>query len=390
MKTNTLLPASLACLVPCLVRLALADPIQLQPATNIYAAGLPLDVGDYAIPCVADWNGDGKKDLLVGYQTAGKIALYTNAGSDWKPGFQTAANLQAAGTDLVHTSSGCGAPAPWVCDYDGDGRRDLLVGAGADGTVWFYRNTNTDACPILAAGLQLMVGVSVLSVPLRATPYVYDWDGDGVPDLLCGAGDGYVYYFRNSNTAQAPVYAASVRLTAGGALLNPGPGIRSVIRLCDWDGDGKKDLIYSSSAGVYWCRNTNSAGLPALQAAVPLKVPSPSGSLTTINTGPRMRLDLVDWNNDGVMDLILGNADGTVFLYAGYRFAFAGSTRCNGGQVALAWNSAPYLKYDVLAGSSLTNLATRVATNLVSTGTSTRWTNRPAAPAQFYRLQIVE
>jgi len=61
-----------------------------------------------------------------------------------------------------------------VCDYDHDGKRDLLVGEGASGYVYFYRNTNTDAQPILDTGVRLMVGSSPLTVTLRATPYIFD------------------------------------------------------------------------------------------------------------------------------------------------------------------------------------------------------------------------
>lgn len=127
---------------------ARAQEAQFQPAQPLAAGATPLAPGTYSIPCVADWNGDGRKDLLVGYQTAGKIALNLNQGTDASPGFTNCANLQAAGADIVHPSGGCGAPAPFVCDYDGDGRRDLLVGEGNYGYVYFYRNTNTDAAPI--------------------------------------------------------------------------------------------------------------------------------------------------------------------------------------------------------------------------------------------------
>ena len=77
-----------------------------------------LDVGDYAIPCGADWNGYGRKELLVGYQTASKVALYLNSGSDANPAFTPSVNLQAGG-------------------------------------VYFYRNTNTDANPILDTWVHL-------------------------------------------------------------------------------------------------------------------------------------------------------------------------------------------------------------------------------------------
>src|SRR5450759_522815 len=264
------LPCSLA---NSLIPSVLAEPIQFRPAMTINDGGAALCPGTfgagYAIPCVTDWNGDGKKDLLVGYQMAGKIALYLNLGTDAQPCFTNHTNLKTGdGSDIYHPSSGCGAPAPWVCDFDGDGKRDLLVGAGSDGTVWFYRNTNTDAAPILAPGVQLKTGANTLTVGIRSTPCVTDWDEDDLNDLFLG--------------------------------------IRSVVRVFDWDGDGLKDLVCSSDTGVYWCRNTNSNSNPVLQAPQTICAPVSGSGLVPIVTGSRMRVYPVDWNNDGVMDLVLG------------------------------------------------------------------------------------
>ena len=214
-----LLAANFTHLVP-------AQPVQLRPAQLLYAGASPLAPGSYAIPCVTDWNGDGRKDLIVGYQTAGKLALFLNTGSDATPVFTNFVNLQAGGVDIVHTSSGCGAPAPFVCDYDGDGKRDLLVGTGGEGYVYFYRNTNTDAAPILAPGVLLKAGGSMLTVTYRATPFICDWDGDGLKDLLCGNGDGYVFFFKNIGTAQAPAYAAGTHIKAGWHRFEPGHSLR--------------------------------------------------------------------------------------------------------------------------------------------------------------------
>jgi hypothetical protein len=347
---------------------------------------VPLAPGSYAIPCVTDWNGDGRKDLIVGYQTAGKLALFLNTGSDATPVFTNFVNLQAGGVDIVHISSGCGAPAPFVCDYDGDGKRDLLVGTGGEGYVYFYRNTNTDAAPILAPGVLLKAGGSTLTVTYRATPCICDWDDDGLKDLLCGNGDGYVFFFKNIGTAQAPAYAAGTHIKAGGTDLNL--GVRSVVRMFDWDGDGVKDLVGSSDTGVYWCRNTGTDSSPILQAPVALRAPVSGSGLRPISIGPRMRLDLVDWNNDGAVDLLVGNYSGSVTLYEGYRFAFTQTSPLPSGQQIWQWNSAPYLAYQVLAGTSPNSITNLVATSLISGGTSTRWTNSPTQARQFYRLQI--
>lgn len=363
-----------------------AQEAQLRPRELICAGVVPLQPGSYAIPCATDWNGDGRKDLLVGYQTQGKIALFVNTGSDSNPAFEGFANLQAGGTDIAHPSGGCGAPAPWVGDYDNDGKRDLLVGEGNYGYVFFYRNTNTDTIPLLAPGVQLKVGNNPLTVTYRATPYIYDWDGDGLSDLLCGNGDGYVYLFRNTGTAQLPVYAAAIRLQAGGLDLNL--GIRSVVRMFDWDGDGKTDLLGSSNDGVYWCKNLGAGPEPLLQQRVPLCAPVAGSGLVPINVGPRMRLDVVDWNSDGVTDLLVGDASGKVSFFEAYRFAFTDVAWRPDGTCVLRWRSSPNLSYSVWTGPTVDGMTNLVGTGLVSGGNETGWTNSTAQPQQFYRVQM--
>jgi len=385
-QCRRLAPVASLVLAANLVEIARAEGVQFRPAQLLYAGAAPLAPGSYAIPCVVDWNGDGRKDLVVGYQAAGKVALFLNVGTDASPAFASYSNLQAGGADIVHPSSGCGAPAPFVCDYDRDGRRDLLVGDGNYGYVYFYRNTNTDTAPILAPGLQLSVGSGPLSVTYRATPFVYDWDGDGRRDLLCGNGDGYVFFFKNIGVDQVPVYAPAIRVQAGGVDVNL--GLRSVIRMFDWDGDGVKDLVGSSNTGVYWCRNSGSDAVPQFQSPVALCAPVSGSGLVPINTGPRMRLDLVDWNHDGAVDLIVGNASGTISFYEGYRFSFTRLTAQSPSLEVLQWNSAPFLSYHVLSGSLADAITNRVGANVPSSGNTTGWTNFSTEAQQFYRLQI--
>ncbi len=362
-------------------------PIQLQPAVTLEADAAPLDLGDHAIPCVADWNGDGLPDLLLGYRAADKVAVFYNVGTRTQPVFASSTNLQAAGVDICWPSVACGAPAPWVCDYDQDGTRDLLVGTGLEGQVCFYRNVGTDAQPLLGAGVLLTVGPAVLTVPARATPYVHDWDEDGLPDLLCGAGDGRVYFFRNTGTAQSPAYASAALIQAGGAPLDLGD--RSVVRVWDWDGDGLKDLIGSASYNVSWCRNTNRNSAPVLQAPVALQAPAAGTGLTNISTGYRMRLEVVDWNGDSVPDVLIGRDNGQVNVYAGYRFALAPPEWVSPGQLVLRWNSAPFLNYQVLAGPSPDPASLVPATPLASQGTFTSWTNSPEDTTRFFRVEVV-
>ncbi len=71
-----------------------------RAGVNIEANGSVLDVGTYAIPNVCDWNNDGKKDLIVGQFTNGKVRLYLNSGTDSSPVFTTFTFIQAGGSDI--------------------------------------------------------------------------------------------------------------------------------------------------------------------------------------------------------------------------------------------------------------------------------------------------
>jgi hypothetical protein len=57
--------------------------------------------------------------------------------------------LEAAGKPI---DTAVGHAAPFVGDFDGDGIPDLLVGQFGDGQLWVYRNEGTAAAPKLAAG----------------------------------------------------------------------------------------------------------------------------------------------------------------------------------------------------------------------------------------------
>jgi hypothetical protein len=58
-----------------------------------------------------------------------------------------------------------GHAAPFVIDFDGDGVQDLLVGQFGDGLLWIYRNEGTNAKPKLATGVKFKDGSEDGRVP---------------------------------------------------------------------------------------------------------------------------------------------------------------------------------------------------------------------------------
>ena len=58
-----------------------------------------------------------------------------------------------------------GHAAPFVADIDGDGVQDLLVGQFGKGALWIYCNVGTNARPKLAAGVKFKDGKEGGCVP---------------------------------------------------------------------------------------------------------------------------------------------------------------------------------------------------------------------------------
>ena len=58
-----------------------------------------------------------------------------------------------------------GHAAPFVCDFDGDGVQDLLVGQFGQGLLWIYKNEGSNRSPKLAAGVKFKQGAEDGRVP---------------------------------------------------------------------------------------------------------------------------------------------------------------------------------------------------------------------------------
>ena len=150
----------------------------------------PIKLGSASVVFAADWEGDGDLDLLVG-DIQGNVFLVPNEGTSDKPSFGKGEPL-SAGDKPIRVGGDSG---PVVADWDGDGRADLVVGAG-DGSVVWFRNTAEEGQPVLAEGRSLVaptktrVAREAEEAPLacgsRTKVCVTDYDGDGLLDLLVG------------------------------------------------------------------------------------------------------------------------------------------------------------------------------------------------------------
>ena len=70
--------------------------------------------------------------------------------------------LEAGGKPI---DTDVGHAAPLVADFDGDGVKDLLVGQFGDGILWICRNEGTNAAPKLTAPVKFKGGGEDARVP---------------------------------------------------------------------------------------------------------------------------------------------------------------------------------------------------------------------------------
>ena len=187
-----------------------------------------------------DFNNDGRKDLVVG-ENYGCLRLYSNVGTDAAPVFNGYSLIQVGGGDYYVPA---GFSMPVIVDWNNDGRKDIVVGDG-NGDIYLLLNTGTDAVPVFAAAA-LIPNTSV-GAGGRASPVVVDWNGDGKKDLLVGETYGKVLYFENKGTDASPSFSGSQALKAGGTTLNVGYYARPTV--ADWDSDGLLDLLVGNDAG---------------------------------------------------------------------------------------------------------------------------------------------
>lgn len=226
------------------------EPFRIMAGPNGSIQGPCEAKWGYTTLSVADWDGDGDGDIIYN-SILGRLGLLLNEESH-----------------LVETNFDTGVrelPPEWYW--------------------WQSRSSET-------------------LTQWRTTPLAVDFDEDGKLDLVLLDQQGYLTLRRNGKTAERVFIDelnAPLRLNSGSC----GRSGRVKLALVDWDGDSRLDLLINSENAT-WYRNCETRDGKIVLKKV--------GNLAKRNVaGHTSSPTVCDFNNDGKPDLLIGSENGRIY-----------------------------------------------------------------------------
>ncbi len=279
-------------------------------------------------PVLADLNGDGRLDIVIGTSNGHVVAIRHDGVLLWDvdvaPYFGMAANQQQ-----IHSS-------PAVADINNDGFPEIVVGAGAksaayctQGGVIVLRHNGQLApgsWPFLSADTNITpIGCRET---IYATPALGDLTRDGYMEIVVGGFDKRIYVLRHNGQLlqNFPIDSYhSLRFPTWADLRGKlADSIWGSASLADMNGDGYLDIILSTDEGNFddrypggtgWtCPYTLPAGWAPGYCGGSIYVFDRFGNhfpgfpkriLEVVQSSPA----LFDVNNDGIPEIFVGTGD---------------------------------------------------------------------------------
>lgn len=316
-----------------------------------------VDLGAIARPALADIDGDGDLDLIVGQYTTQDLEgdghvglrLFENTGTAVAPAFRRVPAEEDPFANVVHPQLATHAPA--LADMDGDGDLDLLVGQqGQDWQVFYFENQGTALSADFRYTGVLLDASPPVSVSRRrrpdevGTPTVGDLDRDGDFDLLIGefgtSGRPKILWYDNVGEFDLTAGGRQPRFAWVTSRADTALGFNTVADsvtqnlvplLFDSNCDGYLDIWIGSVDGRL--REYRNRG-----AGDSLRFDRATSAFDGIDVGRLSAPAFADIDDDGDIDLFVGEENGGINFYRNNSGGLA--AHATPGGIVVEWRAA--------------------------------------------------
>ena len=272
-----------------------------------------------------DVDNDNDKDLILGDVSFNNLNLLINGGDN--------INAHITEVDSIFPENNTNTlaanihifPAAFYLDLTHDGIKDIVISTNMQNnsenyqSCWLYENNGTSTNLDLTFIKKDFLQDESVDLGEGAHPAFFDINNDNLMDLFVG-NYGYhdvmgtpiskIAYFENTGTSQQPEYTlidddfANISTINLNTTLNS-PALNLYPTFGDVNNDSYQDLIIGDADGkihLFLNDQNNSFNL-----AIP--------NLSNIDVGYFATPDLADINQDGLIDLIVGNKSGTISYF---------------------------------------------------------------------------
>ncbi|TNE79157.1 MAG: T9SS type A sorting domain-containing protein [Bacteroidetes bacterium] len=267
-----------------------------------------------------DMDGDSDMDLVIGDPGYSELKIVENGKTDYQWNIDTMIAVQA-NYPTVNPAHVFDFPAAFFVDLNNDGKRDLIVSNNSDGDEsvnqdmnWLYLNSGFDSIPNFQFIDSTFLLEDQIDLGSYSQAFFMDVDNDGDLDLLVSStgksehtapSNDRVSFFEQSLVQGQISFQLKQRDWMGFSQM----GLkRARFAAGDLNGDSLTDLLIGdATGGIHYLHNTGSLQLPNFT--------KDSTGLFPMDVGSYSSPALFDIDEDGDLDLFIGNYDGNVSFF---------------------------------------------------------------------------